>query len=344
MANKLKVMAKFLADTIGFVKPFVDGASPHPAWRRVAHMEDRRVIVGQDGVIGAACETPLPKGTASASFDGVRLGDLAALIGDAEASLDVQAERIVLESGGTRGTFSFAVEESPFPTWPGKKLAEAPAGLLAALRGVQFSADQSGRAGVLAAVFVSKDGAFSTDGSRATRFALGSVPSEPAIVPGRLLTALSEAFVPEEWGVVDGRFWLRAGSRLAWTNLMEPPYPDLLSVFQRARAEARKASVAAFDQSAFLGAIDKIMTAGVAEVSGTFAGGTLLMESVGDHTTVRAQVKALLCRGDGGFRVNAVKLRDAVQRFPRVAFCGAELLYFAADDGRAEHVLMGIVR
>lgn len=349
----VKIAAKTLADAFGFVRPFVSSSSPLPALRRVAYLQDTKngagTLVGQDGVIGAACDSPVKFGAKSTSFDGLRIHSLMTLLGDEQVSVTSSDGQVLLAGGSSRAVFmKAAADDYPLPAWPNVRgLKPAPAGFLDALRLASFCCDQKGLAGVLAGVCLHSDSVMATDGARAIRVPLDSENrlGEVAILPPRLVTTLCamDGFVPDHWGVIDGRLWLRQESRYVWSSLLEPPFPDIASVFDRAHGLAKAAPAVLYDSAEVGRVFEAIVAVGGAVASGTLANGQLAVDSAADVSSIKTNVPVKKSRGGGKFVADVKKFQEATGRFGSVVLCGQGVLYFFSKESGAEHVLMEIV-
>ena len=272
---------------------------------------------------------------------------LLSFMGDAEVTLDFKDEKLLASVAGARGSFSLAgAEDVPMPSWPKpSQLAPSPDGLLAAIRFAVFSADASGRAGPLSSVCLDGRGAWATDGARVTFVALkGSALKQQVLVPASVVAMLPVGDEPVSWGVVEGVLWLVWGQQKIWSRLLEPPFPDVSPVFQRATALAKKGGlVVEYDSTELASVAEVAASAGGSPVlRGRVEKGTLQLSCRGE--TAEAQVeRKVTAGGSRAFAVDAAKFQEAVSRFPRMAICGEGMLLFGGSLAGGHHVLMEVV-
>lgn len=354
MADKIRVPVKTLLDAVSFVKPFIPDAAVLQSYTKL--IWSGKSMLGQDGVVGAAVAVEVPA-PGTIAVDGSRLHDFLVNFGkEDEIDLKFTDKHLILTGKNSKATLQLAPAEqvkfSP-PPWPSKSQLKAVVPeFIRALQAIKFCIDTSGKAGPLGAVCLQGGFAWATDGSRAAKAPIGIDLSsnDQILIPHKALHHLGagseteSSDFPALTGLVGSLFWFAWNNKRVWTRTIEPPFPNMESVFSNARELAKTSPAFAYDPKDIGPAAAIASSAGGYGLEGEMADKHLVLKCKGDHAEMRTTRELSKSRGSATFFADTGKLREAFSRFGRLAVCGQGVLFFFDPESRAEHVVMEMVR
>lgn len=345
--DKVRVSAKELADAITFLRPFIPDAAVISAFRRMAW--SGRSMVGQDGIVGALITGPLAAPAKGITLEGPKMLAFLNAMGQEIDAKFTDKSLIVTGSGSkaiSRGTFRYGMADDakyPIPPWPKKEGFKKVSGtFLSSLRMAEFCADTTGRAGPLASVCVADGFAWATDGGRVVKVPISAKTKEPMLVPTKAIKLMGDED-PLRWQLSASMLWLSWEDRHIWTRLLEPPFPDLDTIFTKTKALAKKGTVIEYDMKDITQAVQAAASAGGYGVEAELEKNRLTFRCQGELTEVKIST-SLATKGNATFFADGGKLLDAFSRFGRMVVCGEGMLYFSDADTKAEHIVMELVK
>lgn len=336
--DKVKISATELAEAITFLRPFIPDAAVISAFRRMAWRG--KEMIGQDGVVGALITGPLAAPKKGITLEGPKMLDFLNAMG-AEVDAKFTDKSLIVTGKGSKATFRYGTAEDakyPVPPWPDAKGKTIKGSFIASLRMAEFCADSTGKAGPLASVNVVDEFAWATDGGRAVKVPISVSAKEPMLIPTKTIKLIGDED-PVRWQLSGAMLWLSWDERHIWTRLLEPPFPDLASIFTKTKALAKKGTVIEYDTKDMSQALLAVVSAGGYGVEGELENNRLTFRCQGELTEIKIS-KSLSTKGNASFFADGKKLLDAFSRFGKMVICGEGVLYFLDADTKAEHVVM----